>query len=164
MNEFDFYKEYYFYELKRKDDLYNMINIPLLIITAIISIHIYLFKYYKNFKIISVEGLFVAITFLLICLTVFYLVNSYSNKLKAHSYKEIAGMNDLYQYKKQLSKEKESSFYEDLKEKLAECSQHNFEINKNRTEQIAKAKIFLILSIASTLIFIFITIIKFVMK
>lgn len=164
MNEFDLYKEFYFYELKRKDELFNMVNIPLLIITMLISTNIYIYKLYEKFKIISFEGLSIGLTFSLVCISIYFLVNSYTNKLKTHQYKEIAGMNDLFQYKKQLSKKNENEFVENLKERLAVCSQHNFEINKYRTEQIAKAKIFLILSISTTLIFIFITIIKIIIK
>jgi hypothetical protein len=168
MTDFDFYKEFYFYELKRKDDLYNMINIPLLLITGIISIHLYFLEFLKTKIIIIIAIIVVIFTSFLILKSIFYLISSYSNKLKMHEYKEIAGMNDLYQYKSSLNmnniNENDEVFFNNLKVNLSECAQHNFIINKTRTEQIAKAKTSLILSLISTLIFIIISLIAIIIQ
>jgi hypothetical protein len=44
MKNLEIYKEFYFREIDRKNELYNIINIPILIITGIVSVHLYFYS------------------------------------------------------------------------------------------------------------------------
>lgn len=44
MKNLDIYKEFYFREIDRKNELNNIINIPILIITGIVSVQYYFYS------------------------------------------------------------------------------------------------------------------------
>lgn len=159
MKNLEIYKEFYFREIDRKNELNNIINIPILIITGIISVHFYFYgQQIENHLKIYLEFLSL-ICLLSIIYSVIYLLKSFSNFFKNHSYKELNEMNAIYNYEKELIKEQakitdaESFFLEYLNEQFSDCASHNFLINKTRTEDIAKSKKGIFISIICTILF-----------
>ncbi len=159
MKNLEIYKEFYFREIDRKNELNNIINIPVLIITGIISVQFYFYSQkIENYLIIYLEFLSL-ICLLSIIYSIIYLSKSFSNFFKNHSYKELNEMNAIYNYEKELIKEQakiadaESFFLEYLNEKFCDCASHNFLINKTRTEDIAKSKKGIFISLISTILF-----------
>lgn len=159
MKNLEIYKEFYFREIDRKNELNNIINIPILIITGIISVQFYFYSHQiENHLKIYLEFLSL-ICLLSIIYSVIYLLKSFSNFFKNHSYKELNEMNAIYNYEKELIKEQakitdaESFFLEYLNEQFSDCASHNFLINKTRTEDIAKSKKGIFISIICTILF-----------
>ncbi|BDB52149.1 hypothetical protein [Flavobacterium ammonificans] len=146
MKNLEIYKEFYFREIDRKNELNNIINIPIIIITGIISVQFYFYsQQIENSLKIYLEVLSI-ISALSILYSIFYLLKSFGNFFKNHSYKELNEMNSIYKYERELIKEQkktadaESLFLEYLNEQFSDCASHNFLINKTRTEDIAKSK------------------------
>ncbi|MCY0977176.1 hypothetical protein PGH12_01335 [Chryseobacterium wangxinyae] len=160
MDTTNFYKEIHFKEIERKHTLNNSFQLPILILTTLVTVNIYIAKQNYNdclFKILQIV-LFLNLIGFILCL--FFLLKSFNNLFKNHNYKELANPNEIYDYEKELKSEKRSSEFEPyIKKILCEISGHNFEINKERTEQLANAKNFLflcvILSLTSCVIYIF---------
>ena len=48
MNKFYFYKEVYYKEIERRNNIYNLLNIPLTIVTALIGLNAYVITNFKN--------------------------------------------------------------------------------------------------------------------
>ena len=159
MNNLDFYKEFYFREIDRKNELNNVINIPILIITGIISVHFYFYtqQIQNSFKIYLFILSFIA--GVSIIYSTFYLLKSFSNFFKNHSYKELNEMKVIYKFERDLITEQskvedaEKLFSESLVEQLSDCESHNFLINKTRTEDIAKSKIGIFISVITSILF-----------
>ncbi|WP_291104070.1 MULTISPECIES: hypothetical protein [unclassified Flavobacterium] len=159
MKNLEIYKEFYFREIDRKNELNNIINIPILIITGIISVQFYFYsQQIENSLKIYLEVLSI-ICALSILYSIFYLLKSFGNFFKNHSYKELNEMNSIYKYERELIKEQtkiadaESFFLEYLNEQFSDCASHNFLINKTRTEDIAKSKKGIFISIICTILF-----------
>lgn len=159
MKNLDIYKEFYFREIDRKNELNNIINIPILIITGIVSVQYYFYsQQIENYLKIYIEFLSL-ISLLSIIYSVIYLLKSFSNFFKNHSYKELNQMNTIYNYEIELIKEQakikdaESLFLEYLNKQFCDCASHNFLINKTRTEDIAKSKKGIFLSVICTILF-----------
>ena len=142
MKNLEIYKEFYFREIDRKNELNNIINIPIIIITGIISVQFYFYsQQIENSLKIYLEVLSI-ISALSILYSIFYLLKSFGNFFKNHSYKELNEMNSIYKYERELIKEQkkiadaESLFLEYLNEQFSDCASHNFlmPICKNEIE------------------------------
>lgn len=159
MKNIEIYKEFYFREISRKNELNNIINIPIIIITGIVSVQFYFYsQQIENFLKLYLIVLSI-ISALSILYSIFYLLKSFSNFSKNHNYKELNEMNSIYKYERELIKEQkeiadaESLFLEYLNEQFSDCASHNFLINKTRTEDIAKSKKGIFISIICTIFF-----------
>lgn len=152
MESLELYKEFYFFEINRKHELNNAVNIPILILSTIVSIHFYLFSQTMGCCTFYVGKLISIITALGIIYSIYYLISSFSNFFKNHTYREIAEMKTVYDYEIK-SKEDKTEFGNYLKEEFAICASHNFIINKQRTEDIAKSKKGIFLCLISTFLF-----------
>lgn len=86
MFRFNFYKEWYYKELDRRDQLANALNIPIGILTAIFGLVSYIllnFKYNSNNTcVVSLFILFISLTILSIISTMILLLISYTHKYK----------------------------------------------------------------------------------
>lgn len=159
MKNIEFYKEFYFKEIDRKNELNNLINIPILVVTTIISINFFLFSQKLNCNILLFGKFISIINLVSVLYTTFYLLKSFSNFFKTHRYKELTNMNKILNYENELNDEQENEsdadylFLEYLKTEFADCATHNFLINKTRTEDIAKSKKGIFISIIITLLF-----------
>jgi hypothetical protein len=158
MKNLEIYKEFYFREINRKNELNNVINIPILIITGIISVQFYFYSQQMEIYIKIYLEVLSIICALGILYSIFYLLKSFSNFFKNHSYKELNEMNSIYKYEKELINEQdkiavaENLFLVYLNEQFSDCASHNFLINKTRTEDIAKSKTGIFVSIISTIL------------
>lgn len=152
MENIELYKEFYFFEINRKHELNNSVNIPILILSTIVSIHFYLFNQLMDCCTLFAGKLFSCITTLGMIYSFYYLISSFSNFFKNHKYREIAEMKVVYEYeiKNEVNK---NEFENYLKEEFANCASHNFIINKQRTEDIAKSKKGIFVCLISTFLF-----------
>lgn len=82
--------------------------------------------------------------------TIYFLFSSFSNFFKNHHYLELGNTKNIYDYDESNSN---IDFKKYLKEELANCSGHNFEINKIRTEDLANSKKGIFFALIATLIF-----------
>tara|TARA_R110001583_G_scaffold195006_1_gene368459 strand:+ start:3538 stop:4044 length:507 start_codon:yes stop_codon:yes gene_type:complete len=159
MNNINLYKEFYFREIDRKINLNNSFNLPILIISVIISIHFYLFKQDLSICILTVGKILSSLTFLSIILSLYFLLKSFSNLFRTHIYREIADSEKILDYEKSLlnnekkEKKAETLFIKFLTTEFAECAKHNFEINKTRTEDLANTKQILFIAIILTILY-----------
>ena len=159
MENLDLYKEFYFREIDRKDQLNRAVNIPILVISAIISIQFYLFNHTLSLNVLTIGKVFGSLTFLSLLISLFYLVKSYSNFFLSHTYKELANMVEVRNFETKLieeqgnKKDAEFLFYEYLIDEFSSCAKHNFIVNKIRTEDLAHAKKILFISVFLTVIF-----------
>jgi hypothetical protein len=145
------YKEFYFFEINRKNELNNAVNIPVLILSVIVSIHFFVFSQTMSCLLSVVGKVFASFTFLSISFSIYYLLKSFLNFHKAHTYREIPPMTEVYTYEKKLNKNE--TFEQFLIEEFSDCASHNFEINKTRTEDLAKAKKGIFVGLITTFIF-----------
>lgn len=152
MENIEMYKEFYFFEINRKHELNNAINIPVLILSIIVSIHFYLSNQSMNCCVLYIGKLLSFISILGMVYSIYYLIRSFSNFNKNHQYREISDMKSVYEYEIK-QKENKEEFNNYLKEEFAHCSSHNFKINKQRTEDIAKSKKGIFFCLISTFIF-----------
>jgi hypothetical protein len=152
MENIELYKEFYFFEINRKYELNNSVNIPVLILSTIVSIHFYLFSQTMDCYILLIGKLLSSITVVGMVYSIYYLISSFSNFFNNHSYRELADMKSVYDYEIK-NRDNENEFNNYLKVEFANCASHNFIINKRRIEDIAKSKKGIFISIISTFLF-----------
>lgn len=137
MDRIQLYKEFYFKELSRKVELDNAINLPILIITSIVSINIYYIKTCQGIGYYTVHFLSGVIAFFLLrCL--YKLSKSYFNLGEANTYQELGNLYEQYQYDH--NENKAIDYEVHLEESFAKATGHNFKININRTSDLADGK------------------------
>ena len=155
-------------ELGVKTELNNAVNIPIIIISSIIALHVFILStdlglvYFYSFNLLLTLRILSLLNFLLIIISLIYLSKSYMNWGLAHTYKEIGSMNSFHKYFSDLEKEGQIEEFEpSLERELADSATNYFEVNNDRTQALATAKKWLFGSIAFTLLnsFIFILLI-----
>lgn len=155
----ELYKDFYFRENDKKNHLNNSVNVPILIITAIISIHFFLFSQNLKGDILIFGKIISSLNFISTIISLYFLSKSFSNLISTHTYREVPNMGEFRKYEIDLIKEqgKASSaqilFELHLVNEFSKCSAHNYIVNKNRTEDLAKSKITLFISVFLTIIF-----------
>jgi hypothetical protein len=156
MKSIDFYKELYFREIDRKHQLNNDVNIPIFLLSAIVSIQSFIYSQGIDDSIYIICIIFSSLSCLFGLYSLYFLFKSFSNSFKAHKYKEIANAKSYYDYEITLKKhspgEAENSFNDHLTKELADCSGCNFEINRKRTEDLAIAKKGIFFAVVFTLL------------
>jgi len=75
----DFYKEFYFFEINRKHELNNAINIPVLILTLIFSINFYLFSQDLKTEIVCFCKMLTLISIISVSYSIYFLISSFTN-------------------------------------------------------------------------------------
>lgn len=151
MENYELYKEFYFFEINRKNELNNAINIPIVALSLIISIHFFLFSQDLSCLFLAIGKLLASITLLSLSYSIFFLLKSFSNFHKAHTYREIPTMSKIHDYKVQIKNEEKFESF--LVDEFVACTTHNFEINKVRTEDLAKAKKTIFVAFITTFLF-----------
>ena len=157
MNELEFYKDFYFFEDERKNDLDGKVNLPILIISVIFSIHFFVFNQEIPIRFLTILGILSAANLIFILFSIFFLQKSYSNLSNSHWYKELSAMDKIKEYNVKLKNVKEEgskeAFENYLKEELSNCASENRQVNINRTKNLARCKQFLFISILFTTLF-----------
>lgn len=154
MDEIQFYKEFYFFENKRKDDLDGKVNLPILIISLIFSIHFFIFNQPIPENFLMIAGILSLINLIFVLFSIYFLQKSYSNLSNSYWYKELDSMKNIKKYRTELEKaQKEGAkeyFDEYVKDELANCASENRQVNISRTENLGRCKQFLFISILFT--------------
>jgi hypothetical protein len=165
MNQFEFYKELYFKENERRQEVLNSLNIPIAIITALSSAS-YFFITSFDYKIESfLSGIFIAlisITGICLLFAIYFLIRAFSDFTKGYEYSGIPYTNELYNWNKNLedhfeeyendrtlAKEHYSVF---ITENLVKHTEHNMYVNDKKHGYIYRSKKFLIIALILTLI------------
>lgn len=153
MDTTNFYKEIHFKEIERKHTLNNSFQLPILILTTLITINIFVAKQNYTDCTFKLLQFFMFVNLVSFVFCIFFLLKSFNNLFKNHSYKELSNPNEIYEYEMDLRSEKRFEEFEPyIKKLLCEVSGHNFQLNKERTEQLATAKNLLFFCIIITLI------------
>jgi hypothetical protein len=165
MNQFKFYKELYFKENERRQEVLNSLNIPIAIITALSSAS-YFFITSFDYKIESfLSGIFIAlisITGICLLFAIYFLIRAFSDFTKGYEYSGIPYTNELYNWNKNLEDHFEE--YENdrtlakehytvfITENLVKHTEHNMYVNDKKHGYIYRSKKFLIIALILTLI------------
>jgi len=165
MKQFDFYKELYFKENERRQEVLNSLNIPIAIITALASAS-YFFITSFDYKIESfLSGIFIAlisITGVCLLFAIYFLIRAFSDFTKGYEYSGIPYAKELYDWNKNLEDYFEE--YEDdrslakkhytkfIIENLVKHTEHNMYVNDKKHGYIYRSKKFLIIALILTLI------------
>jgi hypothetical protein len=155
----ELYKDFYFRENERKNHLNNSVNVPILIITAIISIHFFLFSQNLTSDIVIFGKIISSLNFISIIISLYFLSKSFSNLISTHTYREVPNTGKLREYEIEVIKEQKKAssaqilFELHLVNEFSKCAAHNYIVNKNRTEDLAKSKITIFISVFLTSIF-----------
>lgn len=162
-DRFLLFKEFYFKERDRRYTLNNEINVPVLVITAIISVNVYFFTkgFNSDFKIIFY--VFSTIVALSLISAIFYLGKSYISFPYGYEYIEVKGMQeylDYYKYKNDIDNgtikiENEKSypeFDEVIETNIVAAAESYYKINKERSLNLYYSKNLVFFSILITII------------
>ena len=120
-NRFDFYKEFYFKELDRRDEINNSLSLPIGIITALFAGIFYLFtnfdyssetslilinicscKLTYQILLISLFVLSILTGTIFLCIAIYHLIKSYSDFPNGYQYEVLPDTNQIDLYEKQL--------------------------------------------------------------
>ncbi len=165
MNQFEFYKELYFKENERRQEVLNSLNIPIAIITALSSAS-YFFITSFDYKIESfLSGIFItliSITGICLLFAIYFLIRAFSDFTKGYEYSGIPYTNELYNWNKNLEDHFEE--YENdrtlakehytifITENIVKHTEHNMYVNDKKHGYIYRSKKFLIIALILTLI------------
>lgn len=165
MNHFEFYKELYFKENERRQEVLNSLNIPIAIITALSSAS-YLFITSFDYRIeVFLSAIFIgmiSITSICLLFAIYFLIRAFSDFTKGYEYSGIPYTNELYDWNKKLERHFEE--YENDKElanehytvfiteNLVKHTEHNMYVNDKKHGYIYRSKKFLIIALILTLI------------
>ncbi|RZN80966.1 MAG: hypothetical protein EVB11_11045 [Winogradskyella sp.] len=158
MENFNFYKELFEKELSRKVEIENSVNIPIGILTLLISSVFFLNKniYGKTDFLIKIGMVLIVIS---ITLSFVFLTKSFNNFFKGFKYKNLPDTIELrnYQlklneYNSQVKKDEKESFKNYLIDNYIQMTDNNLKINRKRLYDLFISKTFIIISIILTMI------------
>lgn len=163
MDSFSFYKDLYQRELNRRKDLDSGANLPLTLISIVITINSFLLKEvlrYQSEDIVTYIHYAVFVIFLISVVTAsIFLSKSYNNFFKGFAYVNLAKTSEIRQYELKLDnynrtvKEDERiSFENSIIERLVSITDHNIHFNDERGKNLYRCKASLIFSIFITAI------------
>lgn len=106
-NKFEFYKENYFKELDKRNEINNSLSLPIGLITAIVAGIFYLltnfdYKYSLFLALIFSATILISLCFLII--SVYHLIKAYSDFPKAYYYAILPDTNEIENYYQELKK------------------------------------------------------------
>lgn len=106
-NKFEFYKENYFKELDKRNEINNSLSLPIGLITAIVAGIFYLltnfdYKYSLSLTLIFSSTILISLCFLTI--SVYHLIKAYSDFPKAYYYSILPDTNEIDNYYQELKK------------------------------------------------------------
>jgi hypothetical protein len=158
---YNLYKEFYRQELAIRSELDAAVNIPIILLSAIVGLHVYVFS-----KPIDPCTRFVltyvsVLSGVAILVAIYFLGRSFTNLGRSYDYDHIPGINEYHKYYKELEEKKQTDFFTAaISDKLADAAGKNFSVNKERRESLAQAKRALFWGVVFSLGFAFIFIIN----
>ncbi len=158
MENFIFYKGLFEKELSRKVEIENSINIPVGILTLLISSLFFLVKNISK-NINYSEKTVIMLAALSITLSFIFLTKSFNNFFKGFNYKNLPDTIELrnyqlnlYDYNSQVKKDKKESFEIYLIDNYVQMTDNNLKINRKRLYDLFISKTLIIISISLTMI------------
>jgi len=164
MEQYAFYKELYFKENDRRQDVLNSLNIPIAIITALSSVIFFVLTNFDNKIGIRINYVFytmVGASCFCISIAIYYLIRAFSNFAKGYEYSGIPypqelhdWNNDLIEYYKNNdgTEEDAAKYFEDyLVENFVKQTNYNMDVNDTKLAYIYNSKKFLIMGLVLTL-------------
>lgn len=150
MKKYDFFKEWYYKELERSDSFQKDLNLPIFILTALISVFVYLVPNFYGEELnldLTLDVVFIIFFILvtiLICKIVFHIMRVYvgiidSNK---HSKSVIPYAEDINSYFSQVNSKKQK---EQMVKYFIECIDYNTKSNDWKGLQSYKAKKYIVI-------------------
>ena len=164
MDQFDFYKELYFKENERRQEVLNSLNIPIAIITALSSAAYFFitsFDYTIDFFLSRIFITLISITGICLLFAIYFLIRAFSDFTKGYEYSGIPYTKELYDWNKKLEDHFEKykndrslakEYYtEFITETLVEHTEHNMYVNDKKYGYIYHSNKFLIIALVLTL-------------
>ncbi len=160
MDSFSFYKSLYDRELSRRYDLDNSVNIPVTLLTALVTGNYFITKdSVLNLCLNNFYTWLILITYTLILISFYFLSKAYNNLLDGFDYQNLSYPSELRKFEKSFETDNEC---EEYNKSATQLSKVNFEnklidqinlitddnkkINDRRGEFLFKARIYIILS------------------
>lgn len=159
MDEFEFYKELYYKELSRRNEILNSLNIPIGIISVSFSFLFYMvttFKYNLEMFLSLIFVIFCILILFSLILASYYLVKAFDDFPRGYQYSVLPFPAELKKWKTELvefQKYSQSEFNAEehfnvyLINNLNKHATHNTYINDKRFELIYISKKYLILGL-----------------
>jgi len=159
-----FYKELYFKENERRQEVLNALNIPIAVITALataIYLFITTFDYALNIILNYFFICLVVISTISLIIAIVYLIKAFCDFYKGYEYKGLPYPGELnkwhsdlkiYYQQYQLSDNADTVLENTILEKLLACTDHNMYVNDKKHEYIYNSKKFLVGSLVFSLI------------
>ena len=167
MDNFELYKELYHKENDRRNEVQDALNIPIAIVSALITAIYFLltnFDYEVSVIVNYIFYLFSIVTVGCILSSIFYLVKAFSNLTKGYEYSGLSYPKELYNWNIELENYyktyfdnvslAEQEFKKHIIEKLVTHTDHNMYVNDEKYGYIYNSKkylIFCLISILTTL-------------
>lgn len=156
---FDFYKNKFEREQKRRVDLDNATNLPIVVSTLIMGLNSYVIKEHTfnrtwNFADSIIIILLVASS-LLILLSSFYIFLAVNNLLKGFDYPNFDLMSkyrEIEIYNRSCEEEKKMNIEEIITDKIVKYSDESTVINDNRGDSLFTARKYIIINFLITII------------
>lgn len=161
----DFYKELHNRELLRTIALNDGVNMPIGIVTLLISLLSLIFKENKELLNDCLVLIFFSIVAILLFITCFFLIRSMNNFFMNYDIKNLSYADELLLYEdnvrnhNKLQSDKVDIKLE-FKRKYAEITTHNKKINDRRADNLYYAKSSLIFAVSVSMILIIIYFLK----
>lgn len=120
MDRFEFYKEQYYKELDRKNEITNSLNMPIGILTVFVATLFYLlasFKYSNSNILFYIFIIFTLFVVVFLIVSVYHLIKALSNLHNGYLYAYLNDTDDLEEYRVNLMQYYSSIGSEDISEK-----------------------------------------------
>lgn len=158
---YNLYKDFYQHELAVRSELDSAVNTPIVLISAIVGLHVYIFSKPLDECTRRILTYVAVLNAGFILIAIYYLGRSFTNLGRSYDYDHIPGINEYHTHYKTLEeKEQTEHFTLQISEKFAEAAGKNFNVNKDRREALASAKRSLFWAVVFSLAFTFIFIIN----
>ncbi len=169
MKSFDFYKSLYERELKRRHDLDSLINLPLTLITALVTVIGFITKNHQlHFCKLDFFTFMLCLTSTSIIISIYFLTASFNNLFVGYGYRNFAYTEKLRQYELEIDKfnntvsdDKKINYENKLIERMNKITDYNIILNDKRSRFLYYAKTTIIISLFLTGILFFIKSIYF---
>jgi len=162
-----FYKELYFKENDRRQEVLNALNIPIAVITGLSTanyLFITTFNYSMNDILNYVFVIMVSLTMLSLIMAIFFLIKAFSDFSKGYEYQGLPYPGELYKWHNQLkdynqqyglTDNSDEKFENTILEKFLACTDHNTYVNDKKHGYIYNSKKFLVTSLILSLLILF---------
>jgi hypothetical protein len=163
MDKFDFYKGIYERELNRRKDLDSLVNLPLSLLTILISGNMYLLQNTEKpegLRSISFEHFIFFSISAMIVIGIFYLTRSYNNLFRGFKYETIALAGKIRNfevfviedYNSKVTDTDKIDFENEVIEQYVQLAEKKAIINNKRSLDLYRAKTFAIIALIMTIL------------